>query len=75
MALPYQFVLGGELGYQYVQGDKTTGNGYNYLCWRIGLSKELLGFNLDLSHTDTNEGEYFGKIGQDHIVFTIARSF
>ena len=83
MALPYQFVLGGELGYQYVQGDKTTGNGaglnggngYNYLCWRIGLSKELLGFNLDLSYTDTNESEYFGKIGQDHIVFTIARSF
>jgi uncharacterized protein (TIGR02001 family) len=83
LTLPYQFVLGGELGYQYVQGDKTTGNGaglnggngYNYLCWRIGLSKELLGFNLDLSYYDTNEAEYFGKIGQDHIVFTISRSF
>ena len=83
LALPYRFGLGFELGYQYVEGDKTTGNGaglhgedgYDYLCWRIGLSKELLGFNLDLSYYDTNESEYFGKIGEDRIVFTISRSF
>jgi len=83
LTLPYQFALGFELGYQYVEGDKATGNGkgldgedgYDYLCWRIGLSKELLGFNLDLSYYDTNEKEYFGKIGKDHIVFTISRSF
>jgi uncharacterized protein (TIGR02001 family) len=83
LSLPYQFGLGFELGYQYVEGDKTTGNGvgldgedgYDYLYWRIGLSRELLGFNLDLSYYDTNESEYFGKIGEDRIVFTVSRSF
>jgi len=83
LTLPYQFTLGFELGYQYVEGDKTTGNGaglndgdgYDYLFWRIGISKELLGFVLDLSYYDTSESQYFGKIGDDHIVFTISRSF
>jgi uncharacterized protein (TIGR02001 family) len=83
LTLPYQFGLGFELGYQYVEGDKTTGNGlgldggdgYDYLFWRIGVSKEVLGFNLDLSYYDTNESQYFGKIGDDRVVFTISRSF
>ena len=83
LMLPFQFGLGFELGYQYVEGDKTTGgglgldgeDGYNYLFWRIGLSKEVLGFNLDLSYYDTNESEYFGKIGDDRIVLSISRSF
>jgi uncharacterized protein (TIGR02001 family) len=83
LALPHQFGLGFELGYQIVEGDKTTGNGlglagedgYDYVFWRIGLSKELLGFVLDLSYYDTNESEFFGKIGDDRVVFTISRSF
>ena len=83
LSLPYQFGLGFEIGYQIVEGDKTTGSGlgldgedgYDYLFWRIGLSKELLGFVLDLSYYDTNESEYFGKIGEDRIVFSILRSF
>lgn len=83
LALPYQFGLGFDLGYQYVEGDKTTGsgagyngeNGYDYMYWRIGLSKDLLGFTLDLSYYDTNKSEYFGKIGDDRVVFTISRSF
>jgi len=50
-------------------------DGYDYLHWRIGLSKELLGFTLDVSYYDTNENEYFGKIGDDRVVFTISRSF
>jgi uncharacterized protein (TIGR02001 family) len=83
LMLPYQFGLGFELGYQYVEGDKTTGNGlgldgedgYDYLFWRIGISREVLGFNLDLSYYDTNESEYFGKIGDDRVVFTVSRSF
>ena len=83
LSLPYQLGLGFELGYQIVEGDKTTGNGlgldgedgYDYLFWRIGLSKEVLGFMLDLSYYDTNESDYFGKIGEDRVVFTISRSF
>jgi len=83
LALPHRFGLGFEVGYQSVEGDRTTGNGfgldgedgYDYLFWRIGLSKELAGFNLDLNYYDTDESEYFGKIGEDRIVFTISRSF
>lgn len=83
LSLPYQVGLGFELGYQVVEGDKTTGNGlgldgedgYDYLFWRIGLSKEVLSFMLDLSYYDTNESDYFGKIGEDRVVFTISRSF
>ena len=81
--LPYKIGLGFELGYQQVAGDKTTGNGggpdgqdgYDYLSWKVGLSKELLGFNLDVSYSDTNEEQYFGSIGGSHLVFTLSRSF
>jgi len=81
--LPYSFGLGFELGYQDVEGDRTTGNGrgldagdgYDYLFWKIGLSKEVLGFNLDVSYYDTNEDEYFGQIGDSRFVFSISRSF
>jgi uncharacterized protein (TIGR02001 family) len=83
LALPYGFGLGFELGYQDVKGDKTTGNGrgldgkdgYDYLSWRVGLSKEVLGFNLDASYYDTNEEEYFGPIGDSRVVFSISHSF
>lgn len=81
--LPYGVGLGLELGYQDVKGDKTTGNGrglngndgYDYLFWKAGLSKEVLGFNLDVSYYDTNEEEYFGPIGDSRVVFSISRSF
>jgi uncharacterized protein (TIGR02001 family) len=83
LTLPYSFGLGFELGYQDIKGDKTTGNGrglngsdgYDYLFWKIGLSKEVLGFNLDVSYYDTNEEEYFGQIGDSRFVFSISRSF
>ena len=83
LTLPYKFGLRFEVGYQNVEGDKTTGNGggpdsedgYDYLFWHISLSREILGFNLDLSYWDTNEEQYFGTIGDDLVVFTISRSF
>ena len=51
LALPYEFVLSGELGYQDVEGDKTTGNnqgeggkdGFDYTHWRIGISRIFCG--------------------------------
>jgi uncharacterized protein (TIGR02001 family) len=81
--LPESFGFGCEIGYQDVKGDKTTGNGrgldgkdgYDYLFWKIGLSREVLGFNLDVSYYDTNEEEYFGQIGDSRVVFSITRSF
>ena len=83
LTLPYSLGFGFELGYQDVEGDRTTGNGrgldgrdgYDYLFWKIGLSKEVLGFNLDVSYYDTNEEEYFGQIGDSRFVFSISRNF
>ena len=83
LTLPYSFLFGFELGYQDVKGDKTTGNGggldgedgYDYMFWKIGLSKEVLGFNLDVSYYDTNEEQYFDPIGDNRVVFSISRSF
>jgi len=84
LSLPYEFVLAGEFGYQYVKGDETTGHGqgenggdgYDYNNWRIGISREVLKFTLDLSYHDTNEANFLGKdIADERIVFTISRSF
>jgi uncharacterized protein (TIGR02001 family) len=83
LSLPYGFGLGGEIGYQWVEGDKTTGHdqgmnghdGYDYTHYKVGLSKELLGFNLELSYQDTNEENYFGDIAGDRVVFAISRKF
>ena len=83
-ALPYKFVLSGEWGYQDVEGDKTTGDnqglngedGFDYRHWRIGVSKDLLGFTLDLSYHDTDEAEFLGDdIADERLVFTASRSF
>lgn len=83
LTLPYGFNLSGELGYQDVEGDKTSGNGlgenggdgFDYLHWRIGLSKDIKGFELDLSYQDTNEEEFLGQIADSRVVFSISRSF
>jgi uncharacterized protein (TIGR02001 family) len=82
--LPYEFTLSGSVGYQTVAGDKTTGNGqglngddgFDYTNWRIGISKEILNFLLDLSWTDTNETDFLGDdIAGSHIVFSVSRTF
>lgn len=84
ISLPYEFTLSGELGYQDVEGDKTTGDGggedggdgFNYYHWRVGLSRDLLGFTLDLSYHDTDEAEFLGDdIADERVVFTVSRSF
>jgi uncharacterized protein (TIGR02001 family) len=83
LTLPYGFGLGVELGYQTVEGDKLTGNGrgldggngFDYVFWKAGLSKEVLGFNLDVSYYDASEEQFFGPIGGDRTVFSISRSF
>jgi uncharacterized protein (TIGR02001 family) len=84
LSLPYEFTLSGLIGYQTVAGDKTTGNGqgkdgkdgFDYTNWRIGISKEVLKFILDLSWTDTNESDFLGDdIAGSHIVFSVTRTF
>lgn len=83
LTLPYKFGLGFEVGYQDVEGGETTGNGaglnggngFDYVFWKVGLSREVLGFALDVSYYDTNEQDYLGDIGGEHVVFSISRSF
>lgn len=83
LALPWRFGLGLEIGYQDVDGDKTTGNnmgegvgnGFDYTHWRIGLSYEIKAFELDLSYQDTNEEDFLGNLADSRVVFSISRSF
>lgn len=83
-SLPLGLLLAFEAGYQDVEGDETTGSGqgedgddgYDYANWRIGLSKEVKGFKLELSYHDTNEEKFLGEdIADDRIVFILSRSF
>jgi len=83
LTLPYDFGLGFEIGYQFVEGDETTGSnlgefggdGFDYIHWRIGLSKELLGFGLDLSYQDTDDDGFLGEVADERVVFSVSRSF
>jgi uncharacterized protein (TIGR02001 family) len=83
LTLPYEFGLGSSLGYQDVAGGATTGgtagenggSGFDYFYWRVGLSKGIKGFVLDLSYWDTDAEDYLGSYADSRVVFTLSRSF
>jgi len=91
LSLPQGFGVDFGYGYQDVEGDKTTPSGwlggtstqsgFDYTHWQVGLSKEVVGFGLDLRYHDTDENSdfvaYWGTDDQidERIVFTISRSF
>jgi uncharacterized protein (TIGR02001 family) len=84
LSLPFEFTLYGLIGYQWVEGDKSTGNGngengedgYDYTHWRIGISRPVLGFVLDLSYQDTDSANFLGPdIADERVVLTISRTF
>ncbi len=76
LSLPGDIGLGGTYGYQDVEGDVTSPDGFDYAYWRIGVSKEIMGFGLDLSYWDTNEEEMLGEdIAGDRIVFSVSKGF
>ncbi len=84
LALPFEFTLYGLIGYQWVEGDKSTGNGngdhggdgYDYTHWRVGISRPVLGFVLDLSYQDTDNANFLGKdIADERVVFAVSRTF
>jgi hypothetical protein len=61
--------LSGEIGYQDVEGDKSTGNnlgmkgndGYDYWHWRVGLAKEIpqwFTLALDYHNTDSDARDF-----------------
>jgi len=84
IALPYNLSIGGEVGYQDIEGDKLTGNGmgldggngYDWWHWRVSVGYSIFGFDLDLSYHDTSEEEFLGKDdADDRVVFSISRTF
>ena len=76
LTLPMDIGLGGTYAYQDVEGDVTSPDGFDYAYWRIGISKEIAGFGLDLSYWDTDEEEMLGEdIASERIVFSVSRSF
>jgi uncharacterized protein (TIGR02001 family) len=81
---PYEFTLYGLIGYQWVEGDKSTGDGngengedgYDYTHWQIGISRPLLGFVLDMSYQDTDEANFLGSdIADERVVLSVSRTF
>lgn len=86
LALPYGLGLGGEIGYQDVKGDKTTGkgsgmnggDGFDYVHWRVSVNKDIKDwFTLDLGYhdTDSDAKAFFGVIAESRVVFTVSRTF
>ena len=70
LSLPYGLSLYGNVGYQDVAGDKTTGNaarnaglwtskhnGYDYVWYGVGVNKTIKGFKLDLGYYGTDESK------------------
>ena len=85
--LPLGIGLAAEVGYQTVEGDKTTGDGagldgddgFDYVHYRFGASYGVKGFTLDLSYHNTTEPNflagYAGYDGADNrFVFTVSRA-
>lgn len=83
LTLPYEFSLLGYFGYQDVKGGQTTGGtageggrpGFDFLYWRLGVSKVIKGFGLDLSYWDTDEENFLGDLADSRVVFTLSRTF
>lgn len=79
MSLPYHFTLNGHVGYQYVDGDQTSGPaGFDYIDYAVGLSREVLGFGFDLTFSNTSDqADACGATSacDGKLVFTVSRSF
>ncbi len=84
LSLPFEFTLYGLVGYQWVEGEKSTGNGagengndgFDYTHWQVGISRPLLGFTLDLNYQETDEANFLGEdIADERVVFAVSRSF
>ena len=68
-ALPAGFTLGLHYGYTAGSGDQI-----DYSDWKIGINKELAGFNVGLAYVDTDESS-FGRFGDERVILSIGKSF
>lgn len=82
-SLPQGFGVDFGVGYQYLDGKGSGNSSINYTHWDAGVSKSILGFDLDLRYHDTNgekDDDYGSYLGGDdlidsRVVFSVARSF
>ena len=45
----------------------------DYVDWSIGISREILGFNLSLAYVDSDLSNL--DIADERVIFTVAKSF
>ena len=64
MTLPFDLSstglgLYGIVGYQDVEGDKSSGalGGYDYVWWQLGTNITVKGYKLDLAYVDAEESD------------------
>ena len=53
-ALPYDVTLGLHVAKQFVAGDIGGVSNEDYMDWKIGVTKPILGFNVGLAYVDTD---------------------
>nr|VFK57756.1 MAG: conserved hypothetical protein [Candidatus Kentron sp. TUN]VFK60969.1 MAG: conserved hypothetical protein [Candidatus Kentron sp. TUN]VFK66362.1 MAG: conserved hypothetical protein [Candidatus Kentron sp. TUN] len=77
LSLPNDFGLGFHLGLMDVDGGKTTPRGYDYMHASTTLSKEVAGFDLDLSYNRAfDKGDCPGnKDFCEAVVLSVSRNF
>lgn len=91
LSLPYGIGFDANYGWQDVDGGGATPTGwfpgdpsqegFSYTNWNIGVSKDVVGFGLDLRYHDTDEDDdfifYWGSDDNisERLVFTVSRSF
>jgi hypothetical protein len=54
---------------------KHSGGGNDYWDWKVGIAKNIAGFNVEVAYTDTAGAEEFGDLGDARAVATLSTSF
>jgi uncharacterized protein (TIGR02001 family) len=67
-SLPAEFSLGFHLGYEYID------DGDNYSDWKVGVSKNLAGFDLEVAYFGTG-GSNQEDLDDSRVVFSVSRTF
>lgn len=76
LTLPSDFILKMLVGYQDVTGHKLS-SGYNYAWWQVGVEREYMHINFDLSYYGANNKTEAcgGDLCDARLVFTMAYTF
>jgi uncharacterized protein (TIGR02001 family) len=90
-SLPYKFILSGGVGYQFFDNGgphlDANGNGkeeLDWVHWNIGISRNVLGYNVDLRYHDTDikvgKHDFYGfesnhQIVDQRYVIAVSRTF